>query len=42
LSIPHSIFFEIEAGGFGATANGELVRRMEAKVKAAINRVWGI
>ena len=32
---------EIEAEQSLVAANRELIRRMEAKVKAAIDRVWG-
>ena len=32
---------EIEAEQVQVAANRELIRRMEAKVKAAIDRVWG-
>ena len=37
----HSIIFEIEAEQALVAANRELIDRMEAKVKAAIDRVWG-
>ena len=35
------IINEIEAEQVLVNANRELIRRMEAKVKAAIDRVWG-
>ena len=35
------IVAEIEAEQALVAANRELIRRMEAKVKAAIDRVWG-
>jgi len=37
-----TIVAEIEAEQALVAANRELIRRMEAKIKAAINRVWGI
>ena len=37
----HLIVAEIEAEQALVAANRELIRRMEAKVKAAIDRVWG-
>jgi hypothetical protein len=36
-----AIIAEIEAEQTLVAANGELIHRMEAKVKAAIDRVWG-
>ena len=36
-----AIVAEIEAEQALVNANRELIRRMEAKVKAAIDRVWG-
>ncbi len=36
------IIFEIQADQALVAANRELIRRMEAKVKAAIDRVWGV
>lgn len=36
-----AIVTEIEAEQVLVNANHELIRRMEAKVKAAIDRVWG-
>jgi type I restriction enzyme M protein len=36
-----AIVAEIEAEQALVAANRELIRRMEAKVKAAIDRVWG-
>jgi hypothetical protein len=36
-----TIVAEIEAEQALVAANRELIRRMEAKVKAAIDRVWG-
>jgi hypothetical protein len=36
-----AIISEIEAEQVLVAANRELIRRMEAKVKAAIDRVWG-
>ncbi len=41
LEIQRAIVAEIEAEQALVNANRELVRRMEAKVKAAIDRVWG-
>ena len=38
----HTIVAEIEVEQALVHANRELVRRMEAKVKAAIDRVWGL
>jgi hypothetical protein len=37
----HAIVAEIEAEQALVNANRELIRRMDAKVKAAIDRVWG-
>ena len=42
LSTQHAIVAEIEAEQALVSANRELIRRMEAKVKDAIGRVWGI
>ena len=42
LPIQRAIVAEIEAEQSLVNANRELIRRMEAKVKAAIDRVWGI
>jgi hypothetical protein len=36
-----AIVAEIEAEQALVAANRELIRRMEAKVKSAIDRVWG-
>ena len=36
-----AIVAEIEAEQTLVAANRELIRRMDAKVKAAIDRVWG-
>jgi len=36
-----TIVAEIEAEQALVAANRELIRRMDAKVKAAIDRVWG-
>ena len=41
LSVQQAIVAEIEAEQALVNANGELIRRMEAKIKAAIDRVWG-
>jgi type I restriction enzyme M protein len=41
LPIQRAIVAEIEAEQALVNANRELVRRMEAKIKAAIDRVWG-
>ena len=41
LPIQRAIVAEIEAEQTLVNANRELIRRMEAKVKAAIDRVWG-
>ena len=41
LEIQRAIVAEIEAEQALVNANRELIRRMEAKVKAAIDRVWG-
>jgi len=41
LATQRSIVTEIEAEQTLVAANRELIRRMEAKIKAAINRVWG-
>ena len=41
LATQQAIVAEIEAEQALVAANRELIRRMEAKVKAAINRVWG-
>ena len=41
LETQRAIVAEIEAEQALVNANRELVRRMEAKVKAAIDRVWG-
>jgi len=41
LEIQRAIVAEIEAEQTLVAANRELIRRMEAKVKAAIDRVWG-
>ncbi len=38
---PCAIVAEIEAEQALVAANRELIRRMEAKVKCAIDRVWG-
>lgn len=42
LETQRAIVAEIEAEQALVAANRELIRRMEAKVKAAIDRVWGI
>ena len=42
LPTQRAIVAEIEAEQALVNANRELIRRMEAKVKAAIDRVWGI
>ncbi len=41
LATQRAIVAEIEAEQALVNANRELIRRMEAKIKAAINRVWG-
>ena len=41
LDAQHAIVAEIEAEQALVNANRELIRRMEAKVKATIDRVWG-
>lgn len=41
LETQRTIVAEIEAEQALVNANRELIRRMEAKVKAAIDRVWG-
>ena len=41
LATRQAIVAEIEAEQALVAANRELIRRMEAKVKAAIARVWG-
>ena len=41
LATQRAIVAEIEAEQALVAANRELIRRMEAKVKAAIDRVWG-
>ena len=41
LPTQRAIVAEIEAEQSLVNANRELIRRMEAKVKAAIDRVWG-
>ena len=41
LETQRTILTEIEAEQTLVAANRELIRRMEAKVKAAIDRVWG-
>ena len=41
LEAQRAIVAEIEAEQALVNANRELIRRMEAKVKAAIDRVWG-
>ena len=41
LSTQRAIVAEIEAEQALVNANRELIRRMEAKIKAAIDRVWG-
>ena len=41
LPTQRAIVAEIEAEQVLVNANHELIRRMEAKVKAAIDRVWG-
>ena len=42
LATQRAIVAEIEAEQALVNANRELIRRMEAKVKAAIDRVWGV
>ena len=42
LETQRAIVAEIEAEQALVNANRELIRRMEAKVKAAIDRVWGV
>ena len=42
LETQRTIVAEIEAEQALVNANRELIRRMEAKVKAAIDRVWGV
>jgi type I restriction enzyme M protein len=42
LETQRAIVAEIEAEQALVAANRELIRRMEAKVKAAIDRVWGV
>ncbi|MGH8820545.1 MAG: restriction endonuclease subunit S, partial [Rhodoferax sp.] len=41
LPTQRAIVIEIEAEQALVASNRELIRRMEAKVKAAIDRVWG-
>ena len=41
LETQHAIVAEIEAEQALVNANHELIRRMEAKIKTAIDRVWG-
>ena len=41
LETQRAIVAEIEAEQALVNANRELIRRMEAKVKSAIDRVWG-
>ena len=41
LPTQRAIVAEIEAEQALVNANRELIRRMEAKIKAAIDRVWG-
>jgi restriction endonuclease S subunit len=41
LPTQRAIVAEIEAEQALVDANRELIRRMEAKIKAAIDRVWG-
>ena len=41
LETQRAIVADIEAEQALVAANRELIRRMEAKVKAAIDRVWG-
>ena len=41
LETQRAIVAEIEAEQALVAANRELIRRMEAKVKSAIDRVWG-
>lgn len=41
LSVQQAIVAEIEAEQALVNANRELIRRMEARIKAAIDRVWG-
>ena len=40
LSIQHAIVAEIEAEQALVASNRELIRRMEAKIKASIDLVW--
>jgi len=40
--VQRAIVAEIEVEQALVTANRELIRRMEAKVKATIDRVWGV
>lgn len=42
LSYQRLLWSEIAAEQALVNANRELIRRMEAKVKAAIDRVWGV
>ena len=42
LPTQRAIVAEIEAEQTLVNANRELIRRMEAKAKAAIDRVWGV
>jgi len=42
LELALATFAEIEVEQALVAANRELIRRMEAKVKAAIDRVWGV
>ncbi len=41
LEVQHAIVAEIKAEQALVNANRELIRRMEAKIRAAIDRVWG-
>jgi type I restriction enzyme M protein len=41
LETQRAIVAEIEAEQALVNANRELIRRMEAKIKTAIDRVWG-
>ena len=41
-STQFAIFAEIDAEQALVATNRELIRRMEAKVKSAIDRVWGV
>jgi len=41
LETQRAIVAEIQAEQALVNANRELIRRMEAKIKAAIDRVWG-